>query len=63
MTFGGLCCAYLTAKYDGADMQLRKWIVAFDERNASTGINADELSDAGEAMIAAGYSPATVNRN
>lgn len=63
ITFGELCRAYLAAHYDGADMQLRKWQDAFGNRNAWQGLTTAELDDAGEAMIEAGYSPATVNRN
>ncbi len=62
LTFGELARAYLATHYDGADMQMRKWIDLFGERSAWT-ITPDELSRAGLAMLENGYSPSTVNRN
>lgn len=62
LTFRELARAYLTVHYNGADMQLRKWIDLFDSRSAWE-ITAEELARAGIAMIENGYSPSTVNRN
>jgi integrase len=62
ITFGELSRAYLATHYNGADMQMRKWIEHFGERSAWS-ITADELSRAGIAMLDHGYSPGTVNRN
>jgi integrase len=62
LSFGELCKAYLAAHYSGADMQLKKWIQALGPRSAWD-ISAQELDVAGQAMIEAGYSPSTVNRN
>lgn len=62
LTFGELARAYLATHYNGADMQMRKWLELLEERSAWT-ITADELSRAGVAMIENGYSPSTVNRN
>jgi len=62
MTFGELARAYLAVHYNGADMQLRKWIDLLDSRSAWE-VSAEELARAGIAMIDNGYSPSTVNRN
>jgi len=62
LTFGELARAYLATHYNGADMQMRKWIDLLGERSAWT-ITPDELSRAGVAMLENGYSPSTVNRN
>ncbi len=62
MTFGELARAYLAAHYQGADMQLRKWIELLEDRSAWA-VQAQELARAGIAMIENGYSPSTVNRN
>ena len=62
MTFGELARAYLAVHYNGADMQLRKWIGLLDSRSAWE-VSAKELARAGIAMIDNGYSPSTVNRN
>jgi integrase len=60
--FGELCRAYSAAHYDGADLQLKKWIEVFGDRNAWD-ITASELADGLQALIEAGYKPATANRN
>ena len=62
LTFTELCRAYVAAHFDGADMQLRKWIAALGDKSAWE-VTAQELAIAGEAMLDVGYSPATVNRN
>ena len=62
ITFRELCRAYLATQYDGADMQLKKWIDTFGDRSAWD-IQPDELARAGELMIQHGYAPSTVNRN
>ena len=62
MTFGELSRAYLSVHYNGADMQMRKWIELFETRSAWA-VTAEELARAGAAMIDNGYSPSTVNRN
>ena len=62
MTFGELARAYLAVHYNGADMQLRKWIDLLESRSAWE-VSAEELARAGIAMIDNGYSPSTVNRN
>ena len=62
MTFGELARAYLAVHYNGADMQLRKWIELLESRSAWE-VTADELARAGIAMIDNRYSPSTVNRN
>jgi integrase len=62
MTFGELARAYLATHYNGADMQLRKWIDLLETRSAWE-VGADELALSGIAMIENGYSPSTVNRN
>jgi integrase len=61
-TFGELARAYLATHYNGADMQMRKWLDLLGNRSAWS-INAEELARAGVAMIDNGYSPSTVNRN
>ena len=50
MTFGELARAYLAVHYNGADMQLRKWIDLLDSRSAWE-VSAEELARAGIAMI------------
>lgn len=62
MTFGELARAYLAVYYNGADMQLRKWIELLESRSAWE-VTADEIARAGIAMIDNGYKPSTVNRN
>lgn len=62
MTFGELARAYLATHYNGADMQLRKWIDLLETRSAWE-VGADELALSGIAMINNGYAPGTVNRN
>lgn len=62
MTFGELARAYLAVHYNGADMQLRKWIDLLDSCSAWD-VSAEQLARAGLAMIDNGYSPSTVNRN
>lgn len=62
LTFGELARAYLASHCDGSEMQLRKWIDLLGPRSAWS-VTADELTRAGHAMIANGYSPSTVNRN
>lgn len=62
MTFGELARAYLAVHYNGADMQLRKWIDLLDGCSAWD-VTAEQLARAGLAMIDNGYSPSTVNRN
>ena len=62
LTFGELARAYLAAHYDGAEMQLRKWIDAFEDRSAWS-ISSTELAQAGAALLSSGFSGATVNRN
>lgn len=61
-TFGELASSYLATHFNGADMQMRKWIDLFDTRSAWS-ITPDELARAGAVMIDGGYSPSTVNRN
>ena len=60
LTFGELCRAYLATHYNGADMQMRKWIDLFDSRSAWD-ITPEELTRAGLVLIESGYSPSTVN--
>lgn len=62
LTFGELARAYLATHYNGADMQMRKWLDLLGNRSAWS-ITADELARAGLAMLENGYSPSTVNRN
>jgi integrase len=62
LTFSELSRAYLATHYNGADMQMRKWIDLLGERSAWS-ITAEELARAGVAMLDNGYSPSTVNRN
>lgn len=62
VTFSELSRAYLATHYNGADMQMRKWIEHFGDRSAWS-ITPEELSRAGIAMLDHGYSPGTVNRN
>lgn len=62
LTFGELSRAYLATHFNGADMQMRKWIDLLDERCAWT-ITPEELTRAGLVLIQSGYSPSTVNRN
>ena len=62
LTFGELSRAYLVTHYNGADMQMRKWIDLLGERSAWS-ITPEELARAGVAMLDNGYSPTTVNRN
>lgn len=62
LTFGELARAYLASHFDGSEMQLRKWIELLGPRSAWS-VTPDELTRAGHAMIANGYSPSTVNRN
>lgn len=50
MTFGELARAYLAVHYNGADMQLRKWIELLESRSAWE-VTADELARAGIAII------------
>jgi len=62
MTFGELARAYLVSNYDGADMQLRKWVELF-ENTCAWDVSPQEITRAGLALIENGYSPSTVNRN
>lgn len=62
MGFDELARAYLATHHGAGDMQLRKWIAFFGNRCAWS-ITTPEIDSAGEAMIEAGYSPSTVNRN
>ena len=62
LTFGELSRAYLSTHYNGADMQMRKWIDLMGDRSAWA-ITPEELARAGVAMLENGYSPSTVNRN
>ena len=62
LTFSELARAYLATHYNGADMQMRKWIDLLGDRSAWT-IAPAELARAGIAMLENGYSPSTVNRN
>ncbi|MFY8183765.1 MAG: tyrosine-type recombinase/integrase [Polynucleobacter sp.] len=62
LTFGELARAYLATHYNGADMQMRKWLDLLGNRSAWS-ITAEELARAGLAMLENGYSPSTVNRN
>lgn len=62
LTFGELARAYLATHYNGADMQMRKWLDLMGDRSAWS-ITAEELARAGVAMLENGYSPSTVNRN
>lgn len=62
LTFGELARAYLATHYNGADMQMRKWLDLMGDRCAWS-ITADELARAGVVMLENGYSPSTVNRN
>ena len=62
LTFGELARAYLATHYNGADMQMRKWLDLLGNRSAWN-ITAEELARAGLAMLENGYSPSTVNRN
>lgn len=62
LTFGELSRAYLASHYNGADMQMRKWIDLLGERSAWN-ITPEELTRAGIVLIDSGYSPSTVNRN
>ena len=62
LTFGELTRAYLATHYNGADMQMRKWLDLLGNRSAWS-ITAEELARAGVAMLENGYSPSTVNRN
>lgn len=62
LTFGELCRSYLAAHYDGADMQLRKWVDLLGDRCAWD-IQTEDLAEPLRAMVDNGYAPATVNRN
>ena len=62
VTFEELARAYLAVHFNGADMQLRKWIELFGQSSAWE-ISSDQIARAGMAMIDNGYSPSTVNRN
>lgn len=62
MTFEELARAYLAAHFQGAEMQLRKWIDLFAQTSAWE-ISSDQIARAGIAMLDNGYSPSTVNRN
>ena len=62
LTFCELTRAYLATHYNGADMQMRKWLDLMGHESAWD-ISADRLARAGAVMIQNGYSPSTVNRN
>lgn len=62
LTFGELSRAYLATHFNGADMQMRKWIDLLGERSAWT-ITPEELTRAGLVLLENGYKPSTVNRN
>lgn len=62
LTFDELAAAYIKTHFQGAEHQLQKWIDLFQGVNAWE-VDPQVLEDAGAAMIEAGYSPATVNRN
>ena len=62
LTFGELARAYLATHYNGADMQMRKWLDLMGNRSAWS-VTPEELARAGVAMLENGYSPSTVNRN
>ena len=54
LSFGELSRAYLATHYNGADMQMRKWIDLLGERSAWS-ITPEELARAGVAMLENGY--------
>lgn len=62
ISFKELCRGYSAAHYDGSDLQLKKWVEVFGERNAWD-ITTAELADGLQALLEAGYQKATVNRN
>lgn len=62
LTFGELSRAYLATHFNGADMQMRKWIDLLGERSAWD-ITPEELTRAGLVLLESGYKPSTVNRN
>jgi integrase len=62
MTFEELARAYLSVHFQGANMQLRKWIELFGQISAWE-VSSEQIARAGIAMIDNGYSQSTVNRN
>jgi integrase len=62
LTFGELVRAAAIATCTDLDARLRKWSDAFGQTSAWD-VTSEQLERAAEAMIEAGYRPATVNRD
>jgi len=62
LTLQELVESYCSITHTPDPYSLRKWVEAFGDQSAWS-IDTYELDIAGEAMIEAGYSPSTVNRN
>jgi capsid protein len=58
ITFGEHVDAYVSAKFDGADYRLRKWIDALGELSAWE-ITLEQLVAGADEMIRADYRPST----
>lgn len=62
LTLEELARAYCATTLDDSDLRLKKWLAAFGSKSAWE-ITAAELATAAQAMIDAGYKPATPNRD
>ncbi len=62
LTLLELVKACALARLDGCDLRLRKWTDAFGHESAWA-IGAEQLEAAAQAMLEAGYKPASVNRD
>ena len=62
LTLKELVTACALARLDGCDLRLRKWTEAFGAESAWS-ITSEQLSVAAQAMLDAGYKPASANRD
>lgn len=62
LTLAEMVGAYAVARLDNADQRLRKWTDSFGHESAWD-IRSDMVETAARAMVAAGYKPASANRD
>jgi integrase len=61
-TFAELVDAYCAVVYDGADLRMRKWVVALGDLSAWE-VKTEQVTAAAKAMVEAGYKVSSVNRD
>lgn len=62
MTFGELVAAYCAVVFDGADLRMKKWVIAFGADDAWS-LTADDLLPCRDRMREDGYKSSSINRD